>query len=210
MADITTLDGLVTMVLDIKLREADPDDTLAYLHLADCAYDNDGKPMKPRGMIIAALAVGPGFVMAPVARLMIATCEPSCAALALPSWHAKMPPGQDLKTYGVSQVKDLPADMVQDSLVVIGEDEAGTSVLRMYVIERDASGKRVWVKQPTPDGWSSRFNHLFVLPEMLKTAMPFASQFGLSPDKARYHGKRAALRILAEQAEKAFARNKST
>lgn len=208
MPDIKTLDGLVTMVLDVKLRDPDPDDTLAMLHMADCAFDEDEKPMTPRGLIVAALAVGPGFVMAPIARLLIAKSEPSCAVLALPSWSARLPQGQTLETYGVSQVHDLPPDLVQDSLVVYGEDQAGMSTMRMYVIERDASGNRVWVKKPTPTGWTSRFDHLFVLPEMLKVAMPFAGGFGLSGDEARYHVKRAALRLLAEQADRALSRHK--
>lgn len=204
MPDITTLNGLIEMVLDVKLRDPDPNDDVAMLHMADCAFDQDGKPMHPRGLIIAALAVGPGFVMAPMARLLIAKTEPSCAVLALPTWSAKLPEGQTLKTYGVSQVHDLPPDLVQDALVVSGEDQAGMTSMHMYVIERDADGKRIWVKQPQGTRWTSRFEHLFVLPEMLKVVMPLAGEFGLSGNEARHRAKQVVIGLLAQEASKAL------
>ncbi len=207
MPDITTLNGLVEMVLDVKLRDPDPNDDLAMLHMADCAFDQDGKPMHPRGLIIAGLAVGPGFIIAPMARLLIAKTEPSCAVLALPMWSARLPEGQTLKTYGVTQVHDLPPDLVQDTLVITGEDQAGMSILHAYVIERDADGKRIWVKYPQATRWNSRFEHLFVLPEMLKVAMPLAGEFGLSGDEARHRAKQVVLGLLAHEASTALGRS---
>lgn len=204
MPDFTTLNGLVEMILDVKLRDPDPNDALAMLHMADCAFDEDGKPLHPRGLIIAALALGPGFVIAPMARLLIARTELSCAVLALPIWSARLPEGQTLKTYGVTQVHDLPPDLVQDSLVITGEDQAGMSILHVYVIERDAEGQRIWVKQPQATRWSSRFEHLFVLPEMLKLAMPLAGEFGFSADEARRRAKQAVIGLLAHEASEAL------
>jgi len=205
---MTTLDELVKVVLDIKLRDPDPDDVLAMLHMADCAYDSDGKPLATPTLDVVALDVGPGFVIAPVVRLMIATCEPSCVVVALPSWHAKLPVGQTLQTYGVSEVRFLPPDMVQDSLVIIGEDAAGMSLIHTYVIERDADANRVWVKAPQATGWSSRFDQLFVLPKLMDQALPHAQQYGLSPQEARRAAKNAVLDILREDAAKALARDK--
>lgn len=205
-----TLDELIKTVLDIKLQEANPDDDMAMLHMADCKYDNNGKPLDKPGLVLVALAVGPGSVMSPLARLMVATSEPACAVLSLPSFTAKLREGQNLATFGVNRVSELPADMVQDSLVIYGEDASGVSQMHMYVIERDNEGKRIWVKQPHYDVVSSHFRPLFVLPKMLKEVLPLADEFDLDNEQAYFHAKRAIVRILADNMESALTKYKST
>lgn len=192
------LTELMQAVLDVKLKDPDPDDSLAILHMADCQYDNECKPLEKPATVFAALAVGPGAVIARLARLMVATCEPSCAVLALPSYTASLRDGQRLEDFGVTRVSDLPRDMVQDSLVVYGEDAEGHTEMHMYVIERDDNLERVWVERKDHDSYESRFSDLFILPKLLRETKVQQSMLGLSPEDAQKYGKAAVLRFLTE------------
>lgn len=201
----TTLDELVNIVLDIELKDPDPDNSLAKMLMADCKFDTDEQPITEPTTVVAGLAVGPGRAIAAMARLLIAKCEPSCAVLALPSFMAKLPLGQSLETYGVNKVRDLPDDLRYDSLVIHGEDAIGNTVVQMYVIERDNEGKRVWVKQN--DNWTkiqSRFEHLFVLPGLMRESGPMAEILKLPEDQVGPFAKQAALMVLSRAMQAAI------
>jgi len=88
----------------------------------------------------------------------------------MPSYTARLPAGQTLDTYGVSRISELPQDMVQDCLVVMGESETGDEQFKIYVLERDPQMNRVWVSQHLPEGVEidTHFRPLFILPSLLK------------------------------------------
>lgn len=104
----------------------------------------------------------------------------------------------------VAVVSDLPDDLRYDSLVIHGEDSTGKTEMQMYVIERDVNGKRIWVKQN--EDWTrveSRFEHMFVLPGIMKQALPMAKTLGLSESAAEKYAKKAALAILSKVMQEA-------
>lgn len=198
------LKELVDMTLKIRLENPDPEDDLAMLHMSDCQYGPKGEKLDEPGMMIVGLAVeGGGRQIETVARYMVAQCEPACMVLALPSWTASLPKGQTMADYGAKRVRELPPDMVYDSLVIQGEDTEGERIFRFYVLQRNEQAERVWEEQQGHDNVDSRFDKMFVLPHMLKDSTLEAAALDMTPEQAHDAAKRVLLAILKRAAKQA-------
>lgn len=160
-----TLDALFDLTLRLRCEvPADPDSTLAWLHLAGCRRpEKSGQPV--RSNVLLGLAVGGGPEIGAAARLMVLRLDPEAAVLELPSWSASVS-REEMDRLGAQRVSQLPPELRRDVMVLWGEDRAGA---RRTAHLTYAAGR--WTQDDRWRVMESRFEDLFLADRLLQEAI---------------------------------------